>query len=366
MTTNIPTIASLPTPQLKALAAAWVRNQPATQRERNAAVKAVDRGGLSITAAREACELAAKAGRTARNSRQTRRNTAHTGAASPRRPQQCKPYLPGPTGTRIPLREKPWRAKGGSDPVVRLDAWRRRELLATFRDTYRTPGVGHGDETILLTTDPAAVGVRQLQYNDWDLYSKNTRYPATVTDTTITAPTTWRTRVQRRSLAVVDGMMTLDAQPLDGAPNGVEIYASVWIIQGRGYSVSLAKGVIARQGRTAYHGADPAKALTGLRRKLAAAEWKATMRTLNIEALMTRIPAEILDRITVSIADAKAAGACEYGIKSWCHAVGIDYDDGVTTLRRVWDGYRQRPATECRATILRVLRRNHALASVAA
>ncbi len=64
----------------------------------------------------------------------------------------------------------------------------------------------------------------------------------------------------------------------------------------------------------------------------------------------------------VTLGDARAVGACEYGIKSWCNAVGIDYQAGRTTLGAVLSGYQREPRPEARATVIRVLRRQRTTA----
>jgi len=66
---------------------------------------------------------------------------------------------------------------------------------------------------------------------------------------------------------------------------------------------------------------------------------------------------------TVRIADARATGACETGIESWCRTVGLPYDAGQTTLGAVWVAYCATPRAEARATVLHVLRRQRAAAS---
>jgi len=217
---------------------------------------------------------------------------------------------------------------------------------------------------VVLTTDPSAVGVRQEQYTDRNLYRGKYRgWAATVTDTTITVPVDWRVRVQRAGLATVDGLMSLDAARIEGAPEGVELYAATWLVQGRGYSVTAERGYIARQGDTAYHGATPEKALAGLRRKIAGAAWEATLATADLSGLIGRIPDADLNSMAVRVSDARAIGACEYGIRSWCHATGLPYESGEASLRQVWAAYTIQPRTEARAAILHALRRQRRLAA---
>lgn len=376
------TIADLPTP-LRATAAAWARELPATKRERQTIIRALPaRGGLSLADALDACEMAAEWAREMRGRRPHRRIVAGLGycpIATPRRMDARIHPIAAVAGTaaRDPIA---WRdptsgtpaARMGHPPVLlprgtpadRLATSRREAILATYRRLYRTPEAGHGAESILLTTDPAAVGVAQQQSQDWSLYSRRTRYPAMITDTTITAPADWRRRVQAHGLAEVDGMMCLDAARLSGAPEGVELWAATWIEQGRGYTVTARRGAIARQGLTSYHGDSPAAALAGLRRKLAAqqraAQWAAVIDTASVDTLLARLSDADLERMQVRVSDARAEGACDYGIRSWCHATGLPYEAGAASLRQVWAAYQAQPRGEARAAILHALRRQRA------
>jgi len=155
-------------------------------------------------------------------------------------------------------------------------------------------------------------------------------------------------------------MMCLDAARIEGSPEGVQLWAAVWIEQGRGYSVTARRGVIARQGLTSYHGADISAALAGLRRKIRATEWQATISTAGIDGILGRLSDADLDRMQVRVADARAEGACDYGIRSWCHATGLPYEAGAASLRQVWAAYQSQPRAEARAAILHALRRQRA------
>lgn len=367
--TTTTTIYTLPA-ALRPLAAAWARAMPATQKDRQAAVRGLDdRAGLSLTAAREACEEAANAACASLRQRGQRRMIAALGYC----PITRQGWDAG--GENQPIGSGGWhlrratRSQPGRKPVAlpagnlawRLDTLRRAAAYAAYRSAYRLPDSSHGALHAHLTTDPAQVGVRQEQSTTRDLYrGKFKGWTATITDTTITVPVDWRVRVQRAGLAVVDGMMTLDAGRLEGAPEGVDLFAAVWIEQGRGYSVSAVRGYIAMRGGTAYHGATTEKALAGLRRKLAGAEWAAKLATCDLGAVVASLE-DALDSAVVRVSDARAIGACEYGIRSWCHATGLDYDAGAASLREVWSAYQAQPRSEARAAILHALRRQRRL-----
>lgn len=253
-----------------------------------------------------------------------------------------------------PIRRQPLVRLPAGKPTARLDALRKRSVQEHFRATYRV--AAHGDQDVVLTTDPREVGVWQTERDDWNLYAKSYRHgPARVQDTRIVVPVDWRVRVLKRGLGDVDGMMTLDAAPLEGAPQGVELYAATWVVQRAGTRVESARGYIALSSGLSYHSDSIDAALRGLRRKVRGAEWAATLQTSDLSSLIGRFPDAV-----VRVSDAKAVGACEYGIRSWCAAVGIDYDAGKAPLELVYAGYCSQPRPEARGAILHALRNRRA------
>ena len=72
---------------------------------------------------------------------------------------------------------------------------------------------------------------------------------------TVTIPLRWDTRVGDRDLGIVDGLLTLDAEPIKGSPQGIELYRATWARQGRGLAIDCERGVIARhtESGTTYH-----------------------------------------------------------------------------------------------------------------
>ena len=239
--------------------------------------------------------------------------------------------------------------------------------LDVYRDSYRYPVSVHGQESVNGVDDPALVGVSQTQSNDWDLYRGSFKgRPATVTDTLIKLPMNWMSRVFAEGISLVDGLMTLDASPLP-APLGCKLYAAKWVMQGRGYSVSVESGYIAKgDDGTAYHADSTIKAIKGLTKKSATvardAEWIKLFDVDSIENLAAKLPANAV----VSIGDAKAVGACDYGIKSWCFSTGLPYIKGRAPMAEVIQAYRKEPRMEARAAILHALRKSRAMAKVAA
>jgi hypothetical protein len=248
-------------------------------------------------------------------------------------------------------------------PAERIARRIEQNIKSMFRAAYRV--AAHGSISIKLTDDPAAVGVEQTEEIDWNGYARSCQYPMRRQQTAITVPKDWHLRVRRRGLALAGGMLTLDAAPLEGAPEGVEVFAAKWVEQGRGTSVKVVDGYIARtveteyHNETEYHGETPEAALAGLKRKLKKAQWNLTLARIELPRFIRRLPDKDLDTIKVCVQDARAIGACEYGIRSWCHATGLDdaYAAGHATLRQMWQAYQAQPRTEARATILHALNR---------
>lgn len=367
------TITDLPN-TLRPLAVAWSRGAlPSTHLDRRDAIKAAapdikQRAGLTLPDAETAILHAAAAIRAARVERRTindERIVERIGYCPVRqakfpvyrrewsgavKPMERRPVAHGTPST------KPRAVLPRGTITSRLAAMREKAVRIAFSAAgYRS--ATHGDLSYHLTTDPAAVGVRQEEYADRSIYrGKYKGWSARVQNTAITVPIDWRLRVQRRGLAVVDGMLTLDAAPLAGAPDGVDLYAATWLEQGRGTALSAHDGYIARQDDMSYHGDTIESALAGLKRKLRAAEWDAVVRTADVAELITRVRDP--HAIEVCVADARRIGACEYGIRSWCNAVDLDYDAGCATLAEVWDAYQRQLRSEAKATILAVLRKH--------
>ena len=356
--------------RLWALAIEWSRAEPETQAAREAAIKAcrgrrqIIDGSRSVRAAREAVEAAAGAIRAARRERGMRRIIAGLG------------YVPiSPCGYRILTAEcgqstVTWRQPRHGTPgrkPVRLPRGSLAERLRerTSRLIWAASPLRHGaaggtTHEVRLTRDPSEVGYRVSILGNRDTYRGRYKgWVAREDHHLITVPHGWLVRVHTRGLTVIDGLLTLDAAPLDNAPDGVRLYSAVWAEQGRGYEVHTRRGVIAiAADGTAYHGADVDKALRGLARKTGNQrlrdEW-AELASASIERFRAAVAP--YGNLMVRVSDARAIGACEYGIRSWCATVGLDYDAGAATLAQVLAGYERQPAPEARAAILHALRR---------
>ncbi|MBU2834716.1 hypothetical protein HF673_02695 [Acidithiobacillus thiooxidans] len=199
---------------------------------------------------------------------------------------------------------------------------------------------------------------------DYDYYAKSYGHPKKIYSVMVTVNPDWDKTVRAQGLAYAGGMLTLSAKPtkakkalrpaLDlAATLGVDLFEASWMTQRRwGYQVHTEKGFIAVKrskigilSHTAYHAADPLKAVKGAYRK-----FQNVGDTLPLDS--RNVPADAV----ATWADAKAVGACAPGVKSWCAAVGIDHTQDSVPLIDVVRGYYMRPMPEAKAIILRVLR----------
>jgi hypothetical protein len=121
------------------------------------------------------------------------------------------------------------------------------------------------------------------------------------------------------------------------------------------------RGFIALLGKEHFHADSVKAAISGIQRKVKAAGLPS--RTvlgayeLSVEEFIKRYQGR---DIWVSVADAQESGSCDFGIRSWCEAVGLDYESGEARLAMVLEGFRQRPQEEVRRAILYAVRRHGA------
>jgi len=244
--------------------------------------------------------------------------------------------------------------------LQRLD-WIRIFVVRDRLQGHLRIGV-NDDITVKLTGDPQSVNVVQTAKQSWDKYNialgSFKKWPCNFKLWTVTVPTDWRIRVERKGLAVVDGLMTLDAAPMESS--GCEVFAATWMVQSRGTAVSVERGYIARHGKLAYHAKTADRAISGLARKSKALAFTAALNHADLSDLVAQCAGSL-----VSIGDARFIGACTYGIKSWCNAVGLAYQEGPgdelsgsAPIEAVYAAYEREPRAEARAAILHAVRRN--------
>lgn len=230
-------------------------------------------------------------------------------------------------------------------PADRLNAVRTEAVKSAMQRLIDRHA--HGEWLVNLTNDPAAVGIKYDQYYTG---KKAGKWSIQAADTKITVPADWRVRVQRKGLAIVDGLMTLDTAPMEA--HGCELFAATWARRTGAKSVAVDKGYIARADGVSYHGATADQALSGLAKKRRELALSIRLDAADLGDLVAKLAS-----VRVSVGDARATGACEYGIRSWCAAVGLDFEAGSASLAEVYAAYQREPRPEARATLLRVLRR---------
>lgn len=253
--------------------------------------------------------------------------------------------------------EAPSSAPAGT-PQSRLQKLRENAVLAAAKSCLRHGAAGGSSFTVRLTKNPSEVGYTVTMDSNRDTYRGHYKGWAAAEDHhVITVPADWRVRVQRRGLAIVGGMLTLDLQPLVGHGD-VELFQAVWASQARGYGVTTHRGVMARLGNEVFHAPSLEGAIRGVTRKHKLANSPARERVgayqLTVDGFVARYAR--YGYVPVSVEDARDTGACEYGIQSWCHAVGIDLQAGSVPLSRVLTGFRIQPLVEVRRTVLHAIK----------
>jgi hypothetical protein len=235
----------------------------------------------------------------------------------------------------------------------RLHALRVRDVRRTAQDAFRHGASGGGTFNVRFARQADEVNYVVHIGQNWTTYRGSFKgWSAREDHHHIQVPSDWRLRVQARGLAILGGMMTLDAHPLTSA-GVVEVFAATWARQGRGYDVQVDRGYIARLGDEHFHAETADKAITGLRRKTQAGATSGAYQ-LSVDAFASRYEGVVA---TVTLQDARESGSCEFGIRSWCAAVGLDYLAGGAALKAVLAGFRMRPQVEVRRAVLHALKR---------
>jgi hypothetical protein len=208
---------------------------------------------------------------------------------------------------------------------------------------------------VRLTDDPAAVGYTVTLDSNRDTYRGRFKgWSAREDHHRIVVPTDWCTRVLRRGLATLGGMLTLDAHALSTGHPDTQVYAAVWARQGQGFQVVVERGYIAVHYGESYHAETIERALRGVRRKTAVAtKWTDDVSVSRFCARYSRF-----SMVAVCLDDARQTGACEYGIRAWCEAVGLPYAVGVATVGDVLAAYRRRPQVEVRRAVIHAVQRH--------
>jgi hypothetical protein len=259
-------------------------------------------------------------------------------------------------GRSVERRLTPSRALGRIPTAVpppiadRLVAHKRARLIHAFDDC----GFRHSrawDDAGRYEARVGAPAASQTTEEGWIAYGSRYRRGIVGETVRLTVPADWGTRVRLSGLAVLDGMLTLDAERLP-TWGPVEVYRAVWARQGRGVSLVVEQGYIARHtpSGTTYHStdSDPEKVIRGLKRKVAAqgipaairegqraerAARKAIRRAASLARLVERLSrwdlAEI-EHVSVTRADSLRAGNCVSGTDAFIDRCGFDGRESAT------------------------------------
>lgn len=243
-------------------------------------------------------------------------------------------------------------------PAQRLTNLRKSTITTLAKATFRHGAPGGTDFIVEFAASSSEVNYSVSLNSNYDVYRGSFKGWAANADIhRIRVPLNWRLRVQRKGLALLGGMLTLDARPLE-APNGIDLYAAVWASQGRGYDVKTQRGFIAVAGPESFHAETPEAAIAGLLRKCKTAEKnRATMADMasSVETFITNYSNYAIE---VSLDDARKSGSCEYGIRSWCESVGIELGREHVPMPELLEAFRRMPQTEVRRAVLHAVRRN--------
>lgn len=179
------------------------------------------------------------------------------------------------------------------------------------------------------------------------------KWPANSDHHCICFPADWRTRVLKKGLAELGGMLTLDAARLESNGN-VEIYAATWVVQQRGYSVKVERGFIAISNNAHFHAPTIEAAMAGLRKKKNVIPTDKDLK-ISVEKFIQKYSGF---KMNVGLDDARRSGSCEYGIRSWCESVGIDINRGEVEIIDILAAFRKLPLSEVRKAVIYAVRKN--------
>lgn len=242
--------------------------------------------------------------------------------------------------------------------ATRLSQLRYAAVKRAATACLRYGAAGGYSMRVTATDSPDAIGYKvemDSNRNTYRGYYKG--WSANEDHHRITVPRDWRLRVLKRGLATAGGMFTLSVQQLV-SHGDIELFQAVWVEQGRGFSVTVRRGVIARLYDEVYHAESSEQAIRGVRRKtnetLGVRKSPRSSYAISTEDFVKRYA--LYADLPVTVQDAYNTGACTFGVNSWCASVGIDLSvEQEVPLSRLLTGFVQSPLIEVRRTVLRVV-----------
>lgn len=236
---------------------------------------------------------------------------------------------------------------------VRLADRTANEVSARARSLFRNGAAGGGSIRVALVGDPERIGYDVELGTNREVYRGAFKgWAARVDRHVIRVGRDWLRRVGRPGLAVVDGALTLFAVPCAQEATDAELFEARRGRQGRGYSVVVEEGFIARDpelGLVAW-GASKRATLQALRRRREVAE------TLMRDTGLDRTWAARHGRLRVTRADAGVVAACREGTEDWLRRAGLAHLRSAS-LVRVHAAWLQHPEDHARRAMRLVARR---------
>ena len=238
------------------------------------------------------------------------------------------------TATRDP-RQQAAKLKAIQPIQVRLNNRIAAIVRPIVEDNCRVDAAG----SVLIFAQSVRASASTNQSQDWNYYAKSYGHPKTITTTTISVPGGYLRAVHKRGLWVVGGLVTLSAGTAHTV-DGVTVQSAAWLVQSRGYSLTVNHGYIATVGAYSYHGKTAKAAIRGVVKKA---------RLAGASALTIDDIKRADQTIAVSVNHAKQAGACQDGIDAWMALVGIDGTSAPLSV--VLAAYRAHPRSEALAAM---------------
>lgn len=239
-----------------------------------------------------------------------------------------------------------------------------RAVRVAFRAAgYREPSdryVGGDVEIVVRTTRAAGGGdTRSVVETVWAPRRRRGSPRSGVNvEHVLIVPRTWLRRVRARGLAVVDGLLTLDAVavPRRRRPEGVEAWAATWVVQSRGVSVRAEHGLLVREHGHVVH----AQSISAGRRMISRRRDTPMARGRALAAYAASHP-----DLVVTLADSGRAGNCPSGSRDWAarHLAGRT-SATVAEIARI--AFASRDRVHLVAAAVRVAVRRHEATAAAA
>jgi len=243
-----------------------------------------------------------------------------------------------------------------TEPLAqRLEQHKRRKFLqCVAQANFRTATAGDHSTFVHFVNEADRVKALAVSMEGFR-YSKNSPWRRTDTEHRYYVHRLWGTRVYKAGLAVLDGLLTLDAGPAEttATPDGrkAALYQALWVGQGQGFSLTTYRGYIATTTGLFYHATTAEAAILGLAsRKKVEAEWPPK-----------RLPKfdlaeNLFGETAIEPADWLRAGVSESVLEGWCCRVGLECHDSLT-LQDVIKGYRLQSSLPVLQVIRGVLER---------